>query len=96
MDTVYKEGKENCCGCGVCEARCPRHVIRMTPDEEGFLYPVIDHEHCVDCGICARVCPLRHEDSFKEEGRPRFFSATHNSEEVLRRRLHRRLRRHPR
>lgn len=84
MDTVYKGDKENCCGCGVCEARCPRHVIRMTPDEEGFLYPVIDHEHCIDCGICARVCPLQHEGSFKEEGRPRFFSATHRSEEVLR------------
>ncbi len=84
MNTVYKD-KENCCGCCACEARCPRRAIRMEPDEEGFLYPVIDHERCVGCGICAHVCPLRREGNFKEEGRPRFFAATHRSAEVLRR-----------
>ena len=30
----------------------------MSPDVEGFLYPVVDRQRCVDCGICLRDCPI--------------------------------------
>lgn len=30
----------------------------MLPDEEGFLYPVVDSAKCVDCGLCDKVCPV--------------------------------------
>lgn len=82
MDSVYKR-KDMCCGCALCEARCPQRAIRMSADGEGFLYPVIDRERCVDCGVCLRICPMRRKGNFKEEGEPRFFAATHRSEEVL-------------
>ena len=34
-------------------------AISMLPDEEGFLYPVIDAEKCVRCYKCLQVCPYK-------------------------------------
>lgn len=47
---------QNCCGCGACEAVCPKGAISMAPNEEGFLFPHIDRERCVSCGACTNVC----------------------------------------
>ena len=30
----------------------------MYPDEEGFLYPVVNQEICVGCNLCVKVCPV--------------------------------------
>ena len=52
--------KENCCGCELCAQACPRKVIAMTEDAEGFLYPDVKFpEACVNCGLCLRVCPMK-------------------------------------
>ena len=53
------ESKEKCCGCSACLSACPKHAIAMFPDEEGFLYPVVDAALCVGCKACLRVCPLK-------------------------------------
>ncbi|MEL7588690.1 MAG: Coenzyme F420 hydrogenase/dehydrogenase, beta subunit C-terminal domain [Prolixibacteraceae bacterium] len=53
------DNKQDCCGCRACEQKCPSKAIRMEPDAEGFIYPVIDEQSCVDCGICINVCPLK-------------------------------------
>ena len=37
----------------------------MTPNREGFIYPVINQEKCIDCGLCEKVCPT--QDSNKEK-----------------------------
>lgn len=34
-------------------------AITMKPDEEGFLYPVIDEKICIRCFKCIEVCPLK-------------------------------------
>ena len=31
----------------------------MQPDEEGFLYPVVDKEKCVKCYACIKVCAFK-------------------------------------
>ncbi|MED9970152.1 MAG: 4Fe-4S dicluster domain-containing protein [Ruminococcus sp.] len=36
-------------------------AITMKPDEEGFLYPVIDAEICIRCFRCIEVCPQKRE-----------------------------------
>lgn len=58
MDKVY-EGKQNCCGCSACSELCPQNAIKMTEDEEGFYYPVIDKNKCVGCGLCKKVCRFK-------------------------------------
>lgn len=51
--------KEDCCGCSACAYVCPKKAIKMFPDVEGFLYPIIDANVCVGCGACLKVCPLK-------------------------------------
>lgn len=61
MNNSNGRNKENCCGCGACEAVCPRKCLSMQADEEGFLYPHLEVEKCVHCGKCERVCPQKQE-----------------------------------
>lgn len=51
--------KDECCGCTACEHICPEHAIKMTADEEGFLYPQINAEQCIECGLCKKVCAFQ-------------------------------------
>lgn len=51
--------KSMCCGCTACANICPKVAIKMAPDEEGFLYPLVDINSCVDCGLCNKVCPIQ-------------------------------------
>lgn len=60
---VLYNRKEECCGCTACYAICPIEAITMMPDEEGFLYPIVDSEKCIRCYKCLFVC------AFKEEQR---------------------------
>jgi len=38
---------------------CPKQAISMKPDEDGFLYPVIDEALCVECGLCTKACAFQ-------------------------------------
>lgn len=51
--------RENCCGCTACCAICPVGAILMRPDEEGFLYPVVDAMKCIRCYKCRTVCAFQ-------------------------------------
>lgn len=58
--------KENCCGCGVCAAVCPKRIIEMKPDSEGFIYPNISSsEPCINCNSCVLHCPSLHSESIQ-------------------------------
>ena len=60
--------RENCCGCTACYAICPVDAIVMRPDEEGFLYPVVNALKCIRCYKCLSVC------CFKEKQQERQFA----------------------
>lgn len=60
------ENRENCCGCTACYAICPVSAIVMRPDEEGFLYPVVDAMKCIRCYKCLSVCAFK--EAQKEKG----------------------------
>ena len=63
--TIYRK-KEECCGCAACCSICPRQAVSMIPDEEGFLYAVIDESKCVRCDLCVRVCPVYRDPDVPE------------------------------
>lgn len=56
---VLFESKAECTGCTACCEICTKSAIRMVPDKEGFLYPVISGDICVGCRRCVAVCPVR-------------------------------------
>lgn len=61
METTNLYQKKNqCSGCEACSIVCPKHIIKMHPDKEGFLYPTIDDSSdCINCGKCLSVCPVK-------------------------------------
>ncbi|QQO09565.1 Coenzyme F420 hydrogenase/dehydrogenase, beta subunit C-terminal domain [Breznakiella homolactica] len=82
MESVFSK-KHSCSGCGACESICPAAAITMLPDEEGFLYPLINRTACVGCGKCVVLCPFRKKDHYKSEAEPSCYALRHKSAEVL-------------
>ncbi|MDO4338991.1 MAG: polysaccharide pyruvyl transferase family protein [Eubacteriales bacterium] len=78
------EDKFRCYGCGVCKEACPQKAIRMEPDEEGFLYPVVDKALCVQCGKCKEACIYQADTKEKvvSEWHPEIFLANAKDMEV--------------
>ncbi len=73
----------SCTGCGVCEKVCPRNCIKMEPDAEGFLRPVVDYPQCVSCGKCTCVCPALHPETLMSNELQRVFAAYHKNVDKL-------------
>ncbi|MDY0288722.1 MAG: Coenzyme F420 hydrogenase/dehydrogenase, beta subunit C-terminal domain [Sphaerochaeta sp.] len=48
---------EHCFGCTACEHICPVGCITLSPDDKGFLLPVVDESACIECGLCLGACP---------------------------------------
>lgn len=55
-----------CCGCRACEQICPKGAISLKPNDEGFMYPVLDEAACVHCGLCEKVCPVMNRPQGQE------------------------------
>lgn len=55
----------DCTGCAACVNVCPFGALSMTPDDEGFLRPVVDAAKCKNCGKCESVCPILQRDKFR-------------------------------
>lgn len=60
------EDRANCCGCSACCAICPVRAIVMEPDEEGFLYPIVDAEKCIRCYRCTSACAFKEDQRIHE------------------------------
>lgn len=66
MTSNIFDSKVNCCGCEACANICPKGLITMKPDKEGFFYPVIANiEECINCNQCKKVCPVRNDEKTK-------------------------------
>lgn len=53
----------NCYGCGVCSASCPKTIISINLNRNGFYEPCIEEQDkCINCGICLDVCAFTHEE----------------------------------
>lgn len=45
---IDRLNRDECCGCNTCGDICPKGSISYYADDEGFLFPVIDHQTCID------------------------------------------------
>lgn len=53
----------DCYGCGVCSASCPKKIILIELNRDGFYEPrITEVNKCIDCGICLDVCAFNHEE----------------------------------
>ena len=59
LDPINVSGvpEELCTGCSACMNVCPVNAIKMKPNSDGFIVPVIDNEKCTKCTKCIRTCP---------------------------------------
>ena len=79
---VLFKDKSKCCACGSCLNACPKQAISMEPDENGFVYPVINHDLCVQCGRCKKVCGYQ-SNSYMSEVEAAYVSAAKEKQIVL-------------
>lgn len=68
-NTIRMIAETKCTGCGACCNICPVDAISMRPNDEGFLFPVIDESKCIHCGKCLKTCPV-HEPQYNNEQEP--------------------------
>lgn len=55
----YIQPPKLCTGCSLCANVCPRDVVRMIFNEDGFLEPQVDVAGCINCGLCVKSCPAQ-------------------------------------
>lgn len=52
----------NCFGCGVCTKPCPKNIVSMRLNKDGFYESyVTDESLCIKCGLCRDVCAFIHD-----------------------------------
>ena len=81
MRQTVRSDREACTGCGACVSLCRWGAISMQPDDEGFLYPVVDGALCRSCDLCEKRCPAGHALPAREQ---RSFGAQHTDEGIRR------------
>ena len=59
LSNTTTKGKGLCSGCGACAQVCPKQCIGMAPDENGYIFPVVNKDMCIDCHQCENVCPFK-------------------------------------
>lgn len=81
------KNKSLCSGCASCVNACPKKIIKLTEDEEGFNYPIIDKAKCIDCHLCEKACPLLNNKWLdlcqKDKRYPKFYAGQLKNKSVL-------------
>lgn len=70
--------KEECCGCQLCLNVCLFDSIKMKPDDEGFLYPVINEYTCMKCHACELACPALNGNKPKNDITQKVYACWNN------------------
>lgn len=67
MDNVAEIS--DCYGCGICATVCPRDIIDIRLNPDGFYEPrIASLDKCVHCKLCIEVCSWLHDDLALQSG----------------------------
>lgn len=76
----------DCYGCGVCDVVCPKDIIEIKLNKEGFYEPrITDAAKCIDCGMCMKVCSFNNDGLSLKELTIHSYAAWSEDEAVRRR-----------
>ena len=76
---------KDCYGCGVCATICPKNIISISLNGDGFYQPeVFDEDKCIDCGLCLNVCAFHNKGLALQETSIRSYAAWSNEPAVRR------------
>ncbi len=72
----------NCFGCGICSISCPKHIVKMRLNADGFYEPYItDESKCINCSLCLKNCSFYNtKDEFDNAGVKGFASWSKNAD----------------
>lgn len=75
---------KNCFGCGVCAVGCPKDIIKVSLNEDGFYEPRIDDEDkCIHCGVCLKVCSFHNQGLCLSNPVRKSYGAWSKDDEIL-------------
>ncbi len=84
MDSKNISQIKDCYGCGVCAIVCPKKIIKIDLNKDGFYEPdLFDEAACTQCGLCLSVCA--YNDHRLLDDRPietKAYAAWSNDEQV--------------
>lgn len=73
----------HCYGCSLCAAICPRQIITLCQDKEGFYQPVIEKiDECTECGLCSKVCAFINDEKLLADENIRSFASWSKEESI--------------
>ena len=76
---------KDCYGCGVCAVACPRKVISISLNANGFYVPLVVHAGCTECGLCLSVCAYNDDSVLKvDQKQPKAYAAWSEDSQVRR------------
>ncbi len=78
---------KNCFGCGVCACICPRALLSIRLNKNGFFAPSATNEpQCAHCNLCLSICPCTNAVPAAPAGKiePEAWSAESRREQLLR------------
>ena len=84
IEEMISKNRADCTGCSACKNICLKSCITMERDDEGFLYPKINHDACINCGRCESVCPSLNFKATMPTALPDVFAAVYPNEKVRR------------
>lgn len=76
---------KNCFGCGVCAVACPKNIINVLRNKDGFYEPlIVDVDQCVHCGVCLKVCSFHNQGICETNTVLKSYGAWSKDEVILR------------
>ena len=72
-----------CYGCGVCSSACPKKIITLRLDKDGFYKPQIsESEKCNECGMCLDICAFNYSSCALSNAEIHSWAAWSNDENI--------------